>query len=189
MADGGIHPNQSTAGGRERCTEHAPGRMEEKPDVSGWQTTSATRCMICFDTFRVVMQALNRLEHSFSNRLQSSSTRGVGPTASLERGLRMDLQTPSSILQAPISFKLLCIGLVSFVCWRAVVGLLRPRVSLPPGPPGELLIGHYRKIPFEADFKQYNAWSKEYSRSHLISNLILLQAYHLKCTRVRCPLF
>jgi hypothetical protein len=34
---------------------------------------------------------------------------------------------------------------------------------LPPGPPSELLLGHYRVVPEDATFKQYAEWAKEYS--------------------------
>ena len=36
------------------------------------------------------------------------------------------------------------------------------KYPLPPGPPGEFLLGHYRKIPVDAVFKQYAKWGKEY---------------------------
>lgn len=34
---------------------------------------------------------------------------------------------------------------------------------LPPGPPPEPVLGHYRMVPEDAAFKQYAKWSKEYS--------------------------
>ncbi len=34
---------------------------------------------------------------------------------------------------------------------------------LPPGPPPEPILGHYRMVPEDAAFKQYAKWSKEYS--------------------------
>ncbi|KAL2146556.1 hypothetical protein VTI28DRAFT_3447 [Corynascus sepedonium] len=34
--------------------------------------------------------------------------------------------------------------------------------SLPPGPPSEPLLGHYRVIPNDAAFKRYAEWAKEY---------------------------
>ncbi|EFX00004.1 cytochrome p450 monooxygenase [Grosmannia clavigera kw1407] len=58
------------------------------------------------------------------------------------------------------------IGLVGILALAVVY--LNPRVfgkrkyNFPPGPPGEFLLGHYRKIPFTAPFKQYAKWSKEY---------------------------
>jgi hypothetical protein len=39
----------------------------------------------------------------------------------------------------------------------------RGRLRLPPGPPSEPLLGHYRVVPLDAAFKQYNEWAKEYS--------------------------
>lgn len=62
------------------------------------------------------------------------------------------------------------IGLVGTLLFAAVYVV--PRVfgkrkyNLPPGPPGEFLLGHYRKIPFEAPFKQYAKWGEEYSTFH-----------------------
>jgi hypothetical protein len=35
--------------------------------------------------------------------------------------------------------------------------------QLPPGPPPEPLLGHYRSVPEDAAFKQYDEWAKEYS--------------------------
>lgn len=35
--------------------------------------------------------------------------------------------------------------------------------SLPPSPPSEPLLGHYRVIPSDATFKRYAEWAKEYS--------------------------
>lgn len=34
---------------------------------------------------------------------------------------------------------------------------------LPPGPPGEFILGHHRTVPVDAAFKQYAKWGKEYS--------------------------
>lgn len=43
--------------------------------------------------------------------------------------------------------------------------LKRRKYPLPPGPPGDFLLGHYRKVPLDAAFKQYAAWGREYSVS------------------------
>ncbi|KAJ9144244.1 Cytochrome p450 2c31 [Pleurostoma richardsiae] len=49
-----------------------------------------------------------------------------------------------------------------------VVVYIIPRIfgkrkyPLPPGPPGEFLLGHYRVVPFVAAFKKYAEWGKEY---------------------------
>ncbi len=37
------------------------------------------------------------------------------------------------------------------------------RYPLPPGPPGELLLGHYRVVPDDAPFLKYAQWAREYS--------------------------
>lgn len=39
----------------------------------------------------------------------------------------------------------------------------RNRSPLPPGPPGEFLLGHYRVVPVDAAFKTYDEWAKKYS--------------------------
>ena len=40
----------------------------------------------------------------------------------------------------------------------------RIRTPLPPGPPGEFILGHYRVVPVDAAFKQYAKWGKQYSK-------------------------
>ncbi|KAK1767239.1 O-methylsterigmatocystin oxidoreductase [Phialemonium atrogriseum] len=39
---------------------------------------------------------------------------------------------------------------------------VKPKVPLPPGPPGEFLLGHYRIVPVNEAFKWYAKWGKEY---------------------------
>ena len=39
----------------------------------------------------------------------------------------------------------------------------RGKPPLPPGPPPEPILGHYRVVPEDAAFKQYAEWAKEYS--------------------------
>jgi hypothetical protein len=56
-----------------------------------------------------------------------------------------------------------------------VVVYIIPRIfgkrkyPLPPGPPGEFLLGHYRVVPFVAAFKKYAEWGKEYSKFVLLT--------------------
>lgn len=45
------------------------------------------------------------------------------------------------------------------------------RLPLPPGPPGEFLLGHSRVVPFEAPFKKYAEWGAEYSALVSINKL------------------
>ena len=37
------------------------------------------------------------------------------------------------------------------------------KLPLPPGPPSEFVLGHYRVVPEDASFKAYANWGKEYS--------------------------
>lgn len=39
----------------------------------------------------------------------------------------------------------------------------KSKLPLPPGPPSEPILGHYRVVPEDAAFKQYAEWAKEYS--------------------------
>ena len=57
--------------------------------------------------------------------------------------------------------------LVGYLLFAVVVSPLRGRkrpAPLPPGPPGETLLGHYRVVPADAAFKKYADWGKEYGR-------------------------
>ena len=38
----------------------------------------------------------------------------------------------------------------------------RTRLPLPPSPPREWLLGHYRSVPMDAAFKKYAQWAEEY---------------------------
>lgn len=68
------------------------------------------------------------------------------------------------ILALPLSTLLPLGGVVFFLAVCLVQSVLGKRkYPLPPGPPGEFILGHYRKIPFVAAFKQYAQWGKEYS--------------------------
>jgi hypothetical protein len=50
---------------------------------------------------------------------------------------------------------------ISLALWRAY--WKKNRLPLPPGPPAEPLLGHYRLIPDEAPFKQYAQWAEDYN--------------------------
>ncbi|KAI0977223.1 putative cytochrome P450 oxidoreductase [Xylaria arbuscula] len=54
------------------------------------------------------------------------------------------------------------IGVLVLLLRRRVLGVKR-RLPLPPGPPGEPLIGHLRVIPAEHPEFQYAQWAKEYN--------------------------
>ncbi len=55
------------------------------------------------------------------------------------------------------------VGVLVFLlgCHRILGG--KRRLPLPPGPPGEPLIGHLRVIPAEHPEFQYAQWAKEYN--------------------------
>ncbi|KAK4202012.1 cytochrome P450 [Triangularia verruculosa] len=59
------------------------------------------------------------------------------------------------------NFAILILGVLTYLAfqfWRA-----RTRPPLPPGPPGEVLLGHYRLVPEDAAFKKYAAWATQYN--------------------------
>jgi hypothetical protein len=57
-----------------------------------------------------------------------------------------------------VVFTLCCLLEKCLFLWR------RHGAPLPPGPPAEFLIGHYRIVPTDASFKAYAEWGKQYSR-------------------------
>ena len=58
---------------------------------------------------------------------------------------------------------LVVLAVVALAYYRAYRGIsTRKRLPLPPGPPSEFLLGHYRVVPEDAAFKAYAAWSKQY---------------------------
>ena len=69
-----------------------------------------------------------------------------------------------SVYNLPPAVLLAAAASICFVSLYLVPRVLGKRkYHLPPGPPGEFVLGHYRKIPFVAAFKQYAKWSREYS--------------------------
>ena len=65
-----------------------------------------------------------------------------------------------------VAYPLACaVAAVAGYClFRLLVLARRRSVPLPPGPPGEFLLGHYRAVPDDAPFKRYAEWGKEYSK-------------------------
>jgi len=61
------------------------------------------------------------------------------------------------------------LGVAAFVpvLVLAVIYLRKPRsaLPLPPGPPGEFLLGHLRVVPSHKPELAYEKWGKEYSQS------------------------
>lgn len=58
------------------------------------------------------------------------------------------------------------IGLIAVIflaAYRTFRGPKRGNPLLPPGPPPEPLLGHYRIVPEDAAFKKYAEWADEYS--------------------------
>lgn len=85
-------------------------------------------------------------------------------------------------LALPLSTLLPLGGLILFLAVYLVPTVLGKRkYPLPPGPPGEFILGHYRKIPFVAAFKQYAQWGREYSMS------ACQESYHVKLRRLIGP--
>jgi hypothetical protein len=54
-------------------------------------------------------------------------------------------------------------AIILLAAYRTLRGRKRGNPPLPPGPPPEPLLGHYRSVPEDAAFKQYDEWAKEYS--------------------------
>ncbi|KAI5463339.1 cytochrome P450 [Mariannaea sp. PMI_226] len=52
----------------------------------------------------------------------------------------------------------LCILILALIHWKS-----KPSLPLPPGPPGEFLLGHTRVIPQDNTAAAYAKWSKEYN--------------------------
>lgn len=78
---------------------------------------------------------------------------------------------PAQILLRPVSPESVVLGLIGaaavvagYCLFRLYAVLNRRRgAPLPPGPPGEPLLGHYRVVPTDAAFKKYAEWGKQYS--------------------------
>ncbi|KAK0720138.1 cytochrome P450 [Lasiosphaeris hirsuta] len=55
----------------------------------------------------------------------------------------------------------LAVAVLSYLI-RRVASSSRTKAPLPPGPPGEFLLGHLRVVPADAVFKKYAEWGREY---------------------------
>ncbi|TLD05852.1 uncharacterized protein PgNI_08098, partial [Pyricularia grisea] len=70
------------------------------------------------------------------------------------------------------NFGLVLLGLILVCKLASVVPFLRlggwlsfvrrRKLPLPPGPPRSFFLGHYRTVPFDAPFKKYAEWGKQY---------------------------
>lgn len=77
---------------------------------------------------------------------------------------------PAQILLRPVSPESVVLGIIGaaavvagYCLFRLYAVLNRRGAPLPPGPPGEPLLGHYRVVPTDAAFKKYAEWAKQYS--------------------------
>lgn len=66
----------------------------------------------------------------------------------------MKLETSSSLSSVAVAIILACL----YVCKVS----LSKKNSLPPGPPGEIILGHFRIVPTNNPEYEYMRWSKEY---------------------------
>jgi len=61
------------------------------------------------------------------------------------------------------------LGVAAAVAGYCLFGLVLLRSEkktpalLPPSPPGEFLLGHYRVVPVDAPFRKYAEWGQQYS--------------------------
>ena len=60
--------------------------------------------------------------------------------------------------------------IITFAAYHALWARKRGMPPLPPGPPPEPLLGHYRIVPQDAAFKRYAEWGKEYGMILLIGH-------------------
>ncbi|KAK3325975.1 putative O-methylsterigmatocystin oxidoreductase [Apodospora peruviana] len=76
----------------------------------------------------------------------------------------MSINSPRELeLSTCTVFGLIVFGVIALTGYH-VYGVIsrKTRLALPPGPPAEFLLGHYRVVPEDAAFKKYAEWSKEY---------------------------
>lgn len=52
------------------------------------------------------------------------------------------------------------------------------KFPLPPGPPLEFLLGHYRIVPEDAAFKTYADWAKQYRMYDWLLHIMLCSLSH-----------
>ena len=144
------------------------GSLESKATARGLRPANACILALHFsyqaDSSTISCSPLNpsllELEHLI-NRLRGSII--FSPSQSR---VREDRNTIMDILTLPLSTLPPLSGLILFFAVYLMPAVLGKRkYSLPPGPPGEFILGHYRKIPFVAAFKQYAQWGKEYGMS------------------------
>ncbi|KAK4031782.1 hypothetical protein C8A01DRAFT_21053 [Parachaetomium inaequale] len=64
---------------------------------------------------------------------------------------------------------------IFLAAYRLLLARKRDIAPLPPGPPSEPLLGHYRVVPEDAAFKRYAEWAKEYK-----SDVLFFQTFGTK---------
>lgn len=85
----------------------------------------------------------------------------------------------SSLLHLGASSPIAVLGLAAIVLfgvYRALWSRNRGNPPLPPGPPSEPLLGHYRIVPQDAAFRRYAHWAKEYG---IVYSSVMLKSYHM----------
>ncbi|KAK0727740.1 cytochrome P450 [Lasiosphaeria miniovina] len=81
----------------------------------------------------------------------------------------------ASIIAGAAALVLVAVALSAYYATRLSHIRKRWAAPLPPGPPGEFLLGHYRLVPAEAAFKKYAEWAHEYK-----SDVLFFQALGTK---------
>ena len=96
-----------------------------------------------------------------SNSSATSATSATVETTSLLKSIAQFIDTAGGVT----------IGLIiAYLAYKHFSearrrGFPHKKAPLPPGPPGDFIIGHYRHIPEEESFRKYQQWSKQYSKS------------------------
>ncbi|KAK4173810.1 cytochrome P450 [Triangularia setosa] len=97
-------------------------------------------------------------------------------------GLSLSVDFMSQILK-DLAIQHITIVLAFGILTYQTVQFLRAKTRplLPPGPPGEFLLGHYRVVPEDAAFKKYAEWAKQYE-----SDVLFFQTFGTKWIVLNC---
>lgn len=66
-----------------------------------------------------------------------------------------------------LALSFLCIAAITFSLW--IRRIKRARLQLPPGPPSDPFLGHFRIMPTQAQGDTFHEWAKTYGAFFLVS--------------------